>query len=341
MGTEQNINPNIQNVLVTGGNGFVGRAIIKILLESKISCRVVGRNFYPELDVLGVECVVGDIADQNLMIKATEGVDTVFHVAALAGISGRWQQYYATNVLGTRSVIKACRGRVSRLVYTSTPSVVFNRTSIEGGNESLPYPTSFLCHYAKSKMMAEKEVLDANGKEVATCALRPHLIWGPGDPHLIPRLVAARLKNRLKIVGKKDNVVDISYIDNVAHAHILAANNLASTQTAAGKPYFISQDKPVNLWDWLNDLFKEIGVPELDSSISFPLAYSIGACLEVGYAILKRQDEPPMTRFVAEQLAKSHYFSIANAQKDLGYVPLVSTEEGLKRLVSSLKKSKF
>lgn len=341
MGTKQHINPKIKNVLVTGGNGFVGRAIIKMLLEAGISCRVVGRNFYPDLDALGVKCVVGDISDQKLMFTATEEVDTVFHVAALAGISGNWQQYYATNVLGTRSVITACKGRVQRLIYTSTPSVVFNRASIEGGDERLPYPSSFLCHYAKSKMIAEKEVLEASGHNVVTCALRPHLIWGPGDPHLIPRLVAARLKNRLKIVGEKDNIVDISYVDNVAYAHILAANNLASTLTAAGKPYFISQGMPVNLWDWLNDLFMKIGVPQLDSSISFPLAYSIGTCLEVFYSILKRQDEPPMTRFVAEQLAKSHYFSIANAQKDLGYVPIISNEEGLKRLVDSLKNKKI
>ena len=340
MGRRKTLDTSIKTVLVTGGNGFVGRAIVSLLLDEGVSCRVIGRNFYPELHALGVECFVGNITDAKIMRRATAGVDTVFHIAALAGIWGCWQDYYQTNVLGTRNVIEACRDRVERLVYTSTPSVVFDRCSIEGGDESLPYPSSFLCHYAKSKVLAEKDILQVNGKGVLTCAIRPHLVWGPGDPHLIPRLIASRLEKRLKIIGKKDNLVDISYVDNVAYAHLLAANNLATSKSGAGKPYFVSQGTPVNLWDWLNDLFCRLGVPEIHSSVSFPLAYSVGACCEAWYTLSQRKEEPPMTRFVAEQLAKSHYFSIANAQKDLGYAPVVSTEEGVTRLVASLEKDK-
>lgn len=337
MGRRQAVNENIKSALVTGGNGFVGRAIVKQLLEDGVKCRVIGRNPYPELEKLGVECVVGNISDDKAMSVATEGVDTVFHVAALAGIWGKWQDYYETNVLGTSSVIKACQNGVKRLVYTSTPSVVFDRESIENGDESLPYPDKFLCHYAKSKVAAEKMLLSANSDTLLTAAIRPHLVWGPGDPHLIPRLIEARLAGRLKVVGKKDNLVDISYVDNVAYSHILAANNLATTKTAAGRPYFISQEEPVNLWEWLDDLFEQLGVPRLDSQVSFPLAYAAGGLLECVYTVLGKKEEPPMTRFVAEQLAKSHYFSISNAQKDLGYEPLVSTEEGVKRLVDAYK----
>ncbi len=337
MGRRQVVNENIKLALVTGGNGFVGRAIVNQLLESGVKCRVIGRNQYPELEKLGVECVVGNISDTNAMMAATEGVDTVFHVAALAGIWGKWQDYYETNVVGTKSVINACKDRVKRLVYTSTPSVVFDRESIENGDETLPYPEKYLCHYAKSKVEAEKMLLAANSDKLLTAAIRPHLVWGPGDPHLIPRLIEARLAGRLKVVGKKNNLVDISYVDNVAYSHILAANNLATSKTAAGKPYFISQEEPVNLWEWLDDLFDQLGVPRLDSSVSFPMAYVVGGLLECVYTVLGKNEEPPMTRFVAEQLAKSHYFSLRNAQKDLGYEPLVSTKEGVKRLVDTYK----
>ena len=339
MGRKTNLKEQLKSALITGGNGFVGRAIVHQLLEAGVACRVIGRNPYPELEKSGVECVVGDICDQQIMQQAAEGVDIVFHVAALAGIWGAWEAYHRINVLGTESVIKACRGRVKYLVYTSTPSVVFNRDSIENGDETLPYPDKFLCHYARSKVAAEKMVLEANGDQLLTCAIRPHLVWGPGDPHLIPRLVEARLKGRLKVVGNKDNMVDISYVDNVAHAHLLAAENLVTTGTAAGKPYFIGQEKPVNLWQWLDDLFEDLDVPRLNAQVPFKVAYVIGGLLEFVYKILGKQEEPPMTRFVAEQLAKSHYFSHKNAQKDLGYEPIVSTEEGVKRLVASFKSS--
>ncbi len=337
MGRRSTIKKHLRLALVTGGNGFVGRAIVNQLLEAGVRCRVIGRNRYPELEKAGVECLVGSICDQQLMREAVRGVDTVFHVAALAGIWGRWDQYYTTNVLGTESVINACEGGVKNLVYTSTPSVVFAGNSIENGDETLPYPGKFLCNYAKSKVAAEKMVLAANSEKLCTCAIRPHLVWGPGDPHLIPRLVEARRKGRLKIVGNRDNLVDISYIDNVAHAHLLAAENLATTATAAGKSYFIGQEEPVNLWQWLDDLFERLDVPRLDAQISFKTAYAAGAVLEGVYTILGKKEEPPMTRFVAEQLAKSHYFSHENAQKELGYEPVVSTEEGVERLVSWFK----
>jgi nucleoside-diphosphate-sugar epimerase len=223
------------------------------------------------------------------------------------------------------------------LVYTSTPSVVFNRADITGADESLPYAEEYLCHYAKSKVMAERIVLGANSTSLSTCALRPHLIWGPGDPHLLPRLLESGSKKILKRVGDGSNLVDISYIDNVAHAHILAAKNLSETGTAAGKPYFISQGEPVNLWDWINELFVAMDIDEVQASLSFPFAYRLGGVFEAIYKIARLKNEPKMTRFLAEQLAKSHYFSIENAQNDLGYEPVISTIEGLERTVQWLK----
>ena len=339
MGTKENLPPTVKKALVTGGGGFVGKAVVTRLVALGIETAVIGRHRYAEVERLGGQSIVGDIGDAQLMARATESVDIVFHVAALAGIWGAWQDYYATNVLGTEVVLESCRkNRVPMLVYTSTPSVVFNRTDIRGGDERLAYADKYLCHYARSKVIAEKTVLNANCATLKTCALRPHLIWGPGDPHLVPRLLAGGRKKMLKKVGDGANLVDISYIDNVAYAHILAAKNLAGEGTAAGKPYFISQGEPVNLWDWINELFAAMDIDKIHASISFPVAYRLGGLMEVLYILARLKKEPRMTRFLAEQLAKSHYFSLENARQDLGYEPIISSTEGLRRTIQWLKK---
>ena len=338
MGTNENTFPEIKTALVTGGGGFVGKAVVQKLLELGVDTRVVGRHRYPEIEAAGARCFVGDICQPQVLLEATQGVDIVFHVAALAGIWGAWKDYYRTNVVGTERVIESCRAnKVTMLVYTSTPSVVFNGRDIHGGDERLDYSQKPLCHYATSKIIAEKMVLSASSGDLRTCALRPHLIWGPGDPHLLPRLLASGRNGQLKRIGEGTNFVDISYIDNVAHAHILAAKNLAGVATANGKAYFISQGEPVNLWDWINALFTEMAVPAIQASVPENIAYVLGGILELLYTVGRSSKEPRMTRFVAEQLAKSHYFSISNAQKDLGYRPMVSTAEGLRRTVKWLK----
>lgn len=328
----------MKRALVTGGGGFVGKAVVKRLLEYGIEVRVVGRSKYPELEKLGVQCFQGSITNDELIRSATDSVDVVFHVAALAGIWGEWEDYYQTNVLGTEAVIRGCQtNSVPFLVYTSTPSVVFNQEDIVNGDESLGYATEFLCHYAKSKVIAERMILDRATDSLKVTALRPHLIWGPGDPHLFPRLLESGRLKRLKKVGQGQNLVDISYIDNVAQAHILAAVNLATTASANGKPYFISQESPVNLWQWIGEIFERMDIARVDKEVSFSTAYRVGWILEKIHRLANLKGEPRMTRFLAEQLAKSHFFSIENARRDLGYEPIVTTEEGLKRTIQWLK----
>lgn len=328
----------MKRVLVTGGGGFVGSHIVRLLRLQGIECLVVGRNQYPEIEALGAQCFQGDICDPSFLLDCCREVDTVFHVAALAGIWGKWDDFYRINVLGTENVLAACKkNKIRNLVYTSTPSVVFNGEDIVNGDERLPYADKFLCHYAKSKVMAEKMVLGEAGKELFTCAIRPHLVWGPGDPHLIPRLLERGRQKKLKKVGDCTNLVDISYVENVAEAHILAAQNLESSGTASGQAYFISQGKAVNLWQWIDELFQRMDVPPIQSRVSFPLAYAAGALLEGMHRILKPAEEPRMTRFLAEQLAKSHCFSIAKASKDFGYSPRITTGEGMERLCRSRK----
>lgn len=328
----------MKKVLITGGGGFVGKAIVRQLRARNLDCLVLGRHLYPEVQAMGAMCRQGNICDGDFVTECCQGVDTVFHVAALAGIWGRWQDYSAINVLGTENVLAGCRAAgVSRLIYTSTPSVVFNQHSIRNGNEELPYADHFLCHYARSKVMAEQLVLAASNDHLRTCAIRPHLVWGPGDPHLIPRLIERGRAGQLRQVGAGDNLVDISYVDNVAHAHLLAADNLAGPGTASGRAYFISQGKPVNLWQWIGELFSRLDIAPVRGKISYPMAYGIGALLEGAYHLTGRQEEPRMTRFLAQQLAKSHYFSIARATDELGYRPLVTTEQGMERVLAEFR----
>lgn len=321
-------------VLVTGGGGFLGRYIVKLLLERGYQVRVFGRRGHPDLETMGVDVFRGDIEDAVAVNNAIFDRDAVFHVAAKAGVWGNWKSYYGPNVVGTENVLRACKTHgVQYLVHTSTPSVVFNGKALCGVDETMPYGRNWLCHYAHTKAIAEERVLKANdGEGVCTVALRPHLIWGIGDPNLIPRIVERGKKGKLRIVGDGENLVDIIHVKNAAHGHLLALDALKEGR-ACGKAYFLSQGEPVKLWPWIDGLLKEMGIEPVEKKVSMRKAYVLGGALEVLYKVLRIKKEPMMTRFVATELAKDHYFSIKNAQRDLGYKPLVSTEEGVRELV--------
>jgi len=325
-------------VLVTGGGGFLGGAIARRLRERGDDVVVFGRSKYPHLRKLDIRSVRGDVRDVEAVRSACIGFDAVCHVAAKVGIWGRRRDFYEINVLGTRNVIEACRrSGVGRLVYTSSPSVVVGEEGLAGADESQPYPTRYLADYPATKAAAEQAVLAANNPDFSTAALRPHLIWGPGDSQLIPRVLERARRGRLVQVGDGTNLVDITYIDNAAAAHVAALDHLTHDAACAGSAYFISQGEPVSLWGWINELLARVGVPAVGKRISFEAARRIGALLEAGYAMLRLRAEPAMTRFLAAQLAKPHYFSIAAARRDLGYAPLVSADEGLDRLVAWIK----
>ena len=323
-------------ILVTGGGGFVGGYIVERLLARGYAVRSIGRSPQPELVAKGVEVVCGDLTDATAVSAACEGVDAVFHVAARAGVWGSWESFYGPNVIGTRNVLSACRKwQVKRLVYTSTPSVVFNGDSIRGGDESLPYGKNWLCHYAETKALAEQEALAANSEKLQVVALRPHLIFGPGDPHLLPRVIESVKAGRLRIVGDGSAKVDVSYVGNVADAHLDAFDALERGK-GAGQAYFISQGEPVDLWPWLNSILEGLGQPPLTQKIPLPLAYGIGALCEGAWNVLRRRTDPPITRFVAVELAKDHYFDIRKAQHVLGYQPRVPMNEALKLTIQDL-----
>ncbi len=326
-------------VLVTGGGGFLGRYIVEKLLARGETVRVFARGKYDELERAGVEVVRGDLRSYDALNDACKNIDALFHVAALAGVWGKAKDYFDINVTGTKNVIKACKeNHVRKLIYTSSPSVVFGTDAITGATEAqCRYPDRYLCDYPRTKAIAERAVLNANRDSgLLTVSLRPHLIWGPRDNNLIPRIIERAKQRKLKKVGDGTNMVDIVYVENAADAHLNALDALQEGAAAAGKAYFISQGEPVNLWDWIDTLLDMVGAPKVDKRISFETAYRVGAIMERMYRLFRIKQEPLMTRFVASQLAKSHYFDISAAREDLGYSPAVSTEDGLRRLVKYL-----
>jgi nucleoside-diphosphate-sugar epimerase len=322
------------HALVTGAGGFLGQYLVEQLAARGDRVRTFSRGAYPQLAALGVEQAQGDIRDAAAVARACQGVDAVFHTAAVAGIWGSWEHFHGINTLGTQHVVAGCLAQgVPRLVYSSSPSVTFDGGDQRGVDESAPYATRWLCHYPHSKALAEQHVLAASGERgLLTCALRPHLIWGPRDHHLVPRLIDRARRGRLRRVGDGANLIDMVYVENAAAAHLQAADALAEGSPVCGRAYFISQGSPVNCWQWINEILALAGLPAVRKTISFRAAWRIGSMLEATYRALRLSREPPMTRFLAAQLASSHYFDISAARRDFGYAPLISTDEGMRRL---------
>ncbi len=320
--------------LVTGGGGFLGRAIVERLLADGHTVTAAGRNEYPEVAALGARTARVDVADQEAVTRLTEGHDVVFHAAAKAGVWGDREEYVRTNVQGTQNVLNACRRTgVPRLVYTSSPSVVFDGRDHEGASNDLPYPDRYQCAYPETKAAAERLVLGANAPRLATVCLRPHLIWGPRDRHLLPRLISRAEAGRLRIVGDGHNRVSVTFIDNAAAAHVQAAERLAPGQPGAGRAYFVGDAEPVPLWPWLNELFRRLRVPPVTRRVPIRLARAAGAAAELAWSVFRLPGEPPMTRFVASQLASSHWYDLEPARRDCGYEPVVGPAEALDRTV--------
>jgi nucleoside-diphosphate-sugar epimerase len=331
-------------ILVTGGGGFLGQALCRGLIGRGFEVASFNRGRYPALDALGVRQLQGDLADRDAVLRAfagdASGFDAVFHNAAKAGAWGSYDSYHRANVVGTDNVIAACRAQgIGRLVYTSTPSVTHRATHpVEGGTaDSVPYGTGFKAPYAATKLLAEKAVLAANDAQLATVALRPRLIWGVGDNQLLPRLVARARAGRLRLVGDGSNRMDSTYIDNAAQAHLDAFAHLAPDSACAGRAYFISNGEPRTARDLINGLLRAAGAPEVTKTLPFGVAYAAGVVCEGLWHALPLRGEPPMTRFLAEQLVTTHWYDMAPATRDFGYVPRVSIDEGLARLAAACR----
>jgi nucleoside-diphosphate-sugar epimerase len=347
-------------VFVTGASGFIGGQLARRLLADGRRVRVLARKPLPELEALGVEVIPGDLHDPHALERGCRSAETVFHVAGRVGVWGPPEDFFRVNVDGTRRLLAACReAKVPRLVYTSSPSVVYTGGDLRNVNESAPLCTQAPCAYPTSKAAAEREVLAAHGKDLATIALRPHLVWGPGDKNLVPRVIALARAGKLKIIGPGRNKVDLTHISNVIDAHLLAEGALLQCHpigdiataspsverhplgdipskegVVGGRAYFITNGEPVVLWDWINTILRGIGAPEIKSRVPLPVAYAAGGLLETVWRILGRAGDPPMTRFIAKEMATDHWFDLTAARRDLGYHPLMTMEQGTAKLIA-------
>lgn len=342
-------------VLVTGATGFLGSHLLARLRAAGRSITVVSRSPQPSLAASGIHVVVGALHDPAVCAEATRGVATVFHVAARVGVWGAYHDFHRDNVLATRALLAAARAAgAARFIHTSTPSVVYNGYDLAGADESLPLTTRCPSPYPLTKALAEREVLAAHSDAFRTCALRPHLIWGVGDPHLVPRILARAAAGRLRVVGSGQNLVDMVHVANATDAHLLAEQALGlchqsgdkSSQAidkqrssfTGGRAYFITNGEPINLWRWIDDLLRALGRPPLPARrVPLPVASALGGACELAWKLLRRADEPPMTRFIAAELAKHHWFDISAARRDLGYAPRVSMADGTAALVAHLR----
>lgn len=326
--------------LVTGGGGFLGGALVRLLLSKGAQVRNLARGEYPELKALGVECVQGSVSDPAAAAQACRGCDTVFHVAAKVGMWGRYEDFYRDNVGGTETLLAAARAAgVKKLVFTSTPSVVYpgGGGDVDGWDERAPYPAKYDSCYAETKARAEQLVLAANSPQFSTVSLRPHLVWGPGRDHMVATIVARGLAGRLRRIGDFNKLIDVTYIDDAALAHWVAAERLAPGAACAGKAYFLSQGDPRPNWDIVNMILSAAGAPPVTRVVPYGVARAAAGVLEGVWRLGRLKGEPLLTRFVLQQLTTAHWFNISAARRDLGYAPSITIEQGMSRLAAWIR----
>jgi 2-alkyl-3-oxoalkanoate reductase len=320
-------------VVVTGGSGFLGQRLVALLRDRGDEVRVLSRRPAPAAEALDATSIRLDIRDTAAVRAASVGAEVLFHMAGLTGHWGPRRTFWSVNVDGTRSVLEAARAAgVRRIVFTSTPSVVGYTRNVENGGPDLPYATRHESAYAESKAVAERLVLEANDREMATVALRPHLVFGPGDAQLLPAFLRRTAGRRLWIVGDGSNRVDLTYIDNAAWAHLDAADALTGPgASCSGKAYFISNGEPVVFWVWLNELFRELGVPPVTRSLPRGATRLVASFAELAWRAFRLDGEPPVTRFLTDALARSHWYDLEPARRDLAYRVRIDLEEGTRR----------
>jgi nucleoside-diphosphate-sugar epimerase len=321
-----------EKFLVTGGGGFLGQALCNSLRARGDEVYALCRGSYPELEANGVKIIRHDIQNPLPQSLADMKFEGVFHVASKVEMWGPYESFFKTNVLGTRNVIEFCKNAgISRLVYTSSPSVIADDSDTAGIDESYPYPKAHLAPYPATKALAEQEVLGAYSDKLFTIALRPHLIWGPGDRHLVPTVVSRAKAGRLVQVGDGKNLVDTSFIEDCVSAHLKAMTALLVNPRCRGRAYFISQGEPVSLWGWINRILELNRMPKVSRRISYSFARFLGLLCEIGVRIMPGNKEPFLTRFLASQMSRDHYFNIKAARRDLGYEPKYSIEAALQK----------
>lgn len=319
-------------ILVTGGGGFLGSAVCRQLTDQAHEVIAFQRRPAAHLEPYGVSSVQGDITDCDSLRAAAEGCDAIIHTAGKAGVWGKPGDYRRINIGGTQNVLECCTQlEIPFLVHTSSPSVVHSGGDIMGGDESIPIATHFSAPYPETKAEAEKRVIAANQESLKTCALRPHLIWGPGDPHILPRLAEKARRGSIALPAP-EKLIDTIFVENAALAHIKALQELTGGARCAGKAYFVTNNEPLPQGEIISKLLAAIGINVKIRAVPASVAKAAGATLETVWKTFGLKSEPPVTRFSVEQLATAHWFDTSAAEKDFGYVPTISIEQGLEIL---------
>ena len=328
-------------ILVTGGGGFVGLALVRRLVKLGFEVSTFSRKIYPEHQKLGVKIFQGNLVNSVEIERACKGMDTVFHIAAKVGMWGLYSDFYKNNVIGTENVIKACKNnRVNNLIFTSSASVVFDGSNLEGVEESVEYPKNPVSNYTATKAIAEQLVINANSNSFKTISLRPHLVWGLGDTQLVPGILKRAKTGRLRKIGRKDFLTDNTYIDNLIEAQFLALKMLNNKSEVCGKPFFITNDEPVLVWDFINSILQSAGIPPVHKTIPKFLALFVAGLFEKTHRIFHLKTEPYITRFAIHELCTHHWFNISAAKKLLGYSPQINFKTGMERLTDSFSKNR-
>jgi 3beta-hydroxy-Delta5-steroid dehydrogenase / steroid Delta-isomerase len=325
-------------ILVTGGSGFVGANLVTTLLDRGYQVRSFDRAPSPLPAHAGLEVLRGDICDPDTVAAAVDGIDTVFHTAAViellggASVTDEYRQRsFAVNVDGTKTLVHAAQSAgVKRFVYTSSNSVVMGGKPIAGGDETLPYTDRFNDLYTETKVVAERFVLSQNGVDgLLTCSIRPSGIWGRGDQTMFRKLFESVVAGHVKVlVGRKSARLDNSYVHNLIHGFILAAEHLVPGGTAPGQAYFINDGEPINMFEFARPIAESCGVRWPRARVSGQLVrdvMSVWQRLHFRFGLPK----PPLEPLAVERLYLDNYFSIAKAGRDLGYRPLFTTEQAM------------
>ncbi len=313
--------------LVTGATGFLGGALARRLKNMNWDVTALGRNAarLDELELLGIQTNQIDLKDKEGMVTACKEQEIVFHCAAFPSPWGNYEKFYQSNVIGTRNVVQACEAnKIKRLVHVSTPSIYFDYKSRTDVKESDPLPEP-VSNYAATKLLAEEEIDKAFANGLAAITIRPRALFGPGDTVIFPRLIPRLQTGRLPILGDGENIVDLTYIENVVDALLLCAESPTNT---LGKKYNISNGEPVKIWKLIERICTELNLPKPKRKISYPAANAAATTLELLYGLIPTHPEPPLTRISVSMLANSTTLDISAAKTELGYQPKVSVDEG-------------
>jgi nucleoside-diphosphate-sugar epimerase len=325
-------------ILLTGASGFLGRTLAAQLISRGHSVRALVRTPSAELTKLGVEQKHGNIASFEDACAAAAGCDAIIHTAGCVSPFATIEQYHEANVRSTDCLLGACEmASVKRLILTSCASVVLGGDELEGADESRPYPTRWQSPYPHTKAMAEQRVLAANSASLATCVLRPHLLWGAGERHFTPSLLDLARRGKLRLFGEPDRRIDPCHVDNAAEAHVLALERLQIGSPIAGKAYFIGQGEPMTIESFLNALLRAGGFPPEQRR------HAALAAKALATAARSSEDEPTplLNPLMLDLFSRASHFNLGAAQRDLGYTPKLSTVEGMSRLFTALTRERM